>query len=77
MGMPRMQEELGYDGETASPNRVARLMAQQGLVGVPQRRPFRNKRTGSRPDHVRNLERDFVALEPNTKWVTDITCIHR
>ena len=77
MGMPRMHEELGYDGETASPNRVARLMAQHGLFGVPQRRPFRNKRTGVRPDHVRNhLVRDFVALEPNTKWVTDITCIH-
>lgn len=77
IGMPRMHEELGYEGETASPNRVARLMARHGLFGVPQRRPFRSKRTGVRPDYVRNhLERDFVALEPNTKWVTDITCIH-
>lgn len=67
-GMPRMHEELGYDGETASRNRVARLMVRHGLFGVPQRRPFRSKRTGVRPDHVRNhLERDFVALEPNTK----------
>lgn len=70
MGMPRMHEELSYDGETVSPNRVVRLMARHGLFGVPQRRPFRNKRTGVRPDHVRNhLERDFVALEPNTRWV--------
>ena len=77
MGMPRMHEELGYDGETASRNRVARLMARHGLFGVPRRRPFRSKRTGIRPDHVKNhLERDFVALEPNTKWVTDITYIH-
>ena len=76
MGMPRMHEELGYDGETASRNRVARLMRRHRLSGVPKRRPFRSRRPGVRPDHVRNhLERDFVALEPNTKWVTDITCI--
>ena len=77
MGMPRMHEELSYDGETAGRNRVARLMSRHGLFGVPQRRPFRSKHTGVRPDHVRNhLERNFAALEPNTKWVTDITCIH-
>lgn len=76
MGMPRMHEELGYDGETASPNRIARLMASDGLYGVPQRRQWRKKRTGVRPAYVRNhLERDFEALEPNTKWVTDITYI--
>lgn len=76
MGMPRMHEELRYDGETASPNRVARLMVSDGLYGVPQRRQWRKKRTGVRPSTVRNhLERDFEALEPNTKWVTDITYI--
>lgn len=53
MGMPRMHEELGYDGETASRNRVARLMSRYGLFGVPRRRPIRGKRTGVRPNHVR------------------------
>lgn len=77
MGMPRMHEQLRYEGETASPNRVARLMARDGLFGIPQRRAWRKKRSGVRPAHVRNhLERDFAALEPNTKWVTDITYIH-
>ena len=77
MGMPRMHEDLSYVGETASRNRVARLMARDGLFGVPQKRSWQRKRTGVRPDHVRNhLERDFSALEPNTKWVTDITDIH-
>lgn len=76
MGMPRMHEELGYEGETASPNRIARLMAREGLYGVPQQRQWRKKRSGMRPAYVRNhLERDFEALEPNTKWVTDITYI--
>ncbi len=76
MGMPRMHEALGYEGETASPNRVARLMASDGLYGVPQRRQWRSKRSGARPSTVRNhLDRDFEATEPNTKWVTDITYI--
>jgi putative transposase len=60
MGMPRMHEQLSYDGETASPNRVARVMARAGLFGIPQRRQWRKKRSG----------------EPNTKWVTDITYIY-
>lgn len=50
-------------------------MAAEGLQGWP-----RPKRRGQRgqpaltPPGVRNLlERDFTALEPETKWVTDIT----
>lgn len=76
MGAPRMHEALRYEGETASLNRIARLMANDGLYGVPQRRRWRHKSSGVRPVHVRNhLERDFAALEPNTKWVVDITYI--
>jgi len=76
IGMPRMHERLAFEGERASRNRVARLMASAGLYGVPQRRRWRHKRIGTRPSRVRDqLERDFVALEPNTKWVTDITYI--
>lgn len=75
LGAPRMHEDLVEEGETASLNRVARLMARHGLQGWP-----RKKRRGQRaqpsltPPGVRNLlERDFNALEPETKWVTDIT----
>jgi putative transposase len=76
IGAPRMHERLAFEGERASPNRVARLMASAELYGVPQRRRWRHKRVGARPSHVRNhLERDFAANEPNTKWVTDITYI--
>jgi putative transposase len=75
-GSPRMFEELRYLGEPCSRNRVARLMRDDGLRGIPQRRRWRTKRTGTRPDHVQNhLARDFTADEPNTKWVTDITYI--
>lgn len=77
MGMPRMHEDLSYEGETASRNRLARLMARDGLFGVPQKHSWQRKRTGVRPDHVKNhLKRNFLALEPNTKWVTDITYIY-
>ncbi len=75
-GSPRMWEELRYLGEPCSRNRVARLMRDNGLRGVPERRRWRTKLTGTRPDHVQNhLARDFTADEPNTKWVTDITYI--
>jgi len=75
IGVPRMHEDLTHEGETAGKNRIARLMASEGLQGWP-----RKKRRGQRgkpglpPPGVRNrLERDFSALEPETKWVTDIT----
>lgn len=75
LGAGRMHEDLAAEGESASLNRVARLMAADGLQGWP-----RKKRRGQRgqpglaPPGVRNwLERDFTALEPETKWVTDIT----
>jgi putative transposase len=75
LGAPRMHEDLVDEGETASKNRVARLMAVEGLQGWP-----RKKTRGQRgqpsltPPGVQNLlERDFNALEPEAKWVTDIT----
>ncbi|WP_087944982.1 IS3 family transposase [Xanthomonas phaseoli] len=75
LGAGRMREDLAEEGESASLNRVARLMAADGLQGWPRR-----KRRGQRvspavtpPGVVNLLERDFLALEPETKWVTDIT----
>jgi putative transposase len=51
-------------------------MKDDGLRGIPQRRRWRKKPSGTRPDHVQNhLARDFTADEPNTQWVTDITYI--
>jgi putative transposase len=75
IGAPRMHEDLTDEGETASLNRVARLMACAGLQGWPRRRRRRfGGKPGVRPFGVENLlERDFTANEPETKWVTDIT----
>ena len=65
--MPRMHEVL---------DRIARLMARNGLYGIPQRRQWRRKRSGTRPAYVRNHLERLHRTEPNTKWVTDITYIH-
>lgn len=74
LGAPRMRDDLAEEGETASLNRVARLMAADGLQGWPRRKGRGRKRSTARPDGVRNhLKRDFSANEPETKWVTDIT----
>ena len=75
-GSPRIWEDLRYEGEPCGQNRVARLMREADLQGIPQKRRWRRKPSGSRPAYIRNhLEREFQAEEPNTKWVTDITYI--
>jgi putative transposase len=75
-GSPRMCQELRYQGQCCSKNRVARLMRAAGLRGIPQRRRWRHKPSGERPSSIRNhLDRDFAAAAPNAKWVTDITYI--
>lgn len=59
-GCPRIHDELRYEGETCSQNRVARLMHADELRGIPQRRRWRKKGPGTRPDDVQNhLERQF------------------
>ena len=76
LGSPRIWEDLRYEGERCSPNRVARLMRVNGIQGIPIKRRRRSKPSGRRPGDVQNhLQRDFGATEPNTKWVTDITYI--
>ncbi|WP_459042051.1 DDE-type integrase/transposase/recombinase, partial [Stenotrophomonas sp. PSU-St19] len=75
LGAGRMREDLAEEGEIASLNRVARLMAADGLQGWPRRkrRGKRGSPSETPPGVVNLLERDFLALEPETKWVTDIT----
>ena len=74
LGASRMHEDLTAEGESASFNRIARLMSANGIQGWPRKKRRGMGRPKHRPDGVRNhLQRDFNALEPDTKWVTDIT----
>jgi len=75
-GSPRIYEELRYDGETCSLNRVARLMQSNAMAGIPSKRQWRKRKPSMRPDDITNhLNRDFAATEANMKWVTDITYV--
>ncbi|MDR7068137.1 putative transposase [Pseudoxanthomonas japonensis] len=69
LGAGRMQEDLADEGKTASLNRVARLMASDGLQGSPRpkRRGQRSQPALTPPGVCNLLERDFTALEPETK----------
>ncbi|HGN1517488.1 TPA: IS3 family transposase, partial [Pseudomonas aeruginosa] len=75
IGAPRMREDLLDEGETVSLNRVARLMSAERIQGWPRRKKRGLGRVAPRrPAGVKNLlERDFTAVEPERKWVTDIT----
>jgi putative transposase len=76
LGAGRICEDLRDEGEQCSLNRVARLMREDEIRGIPCKKKHRSKPSGARPDDIRNhLSRDFAADEPNTKWVTDITYV--
>lgn len=76
IGSPRMHEDLVDEGASTSLNRVARLMSMHAIQGWPRKKRGRLGRRTDRPPGIRNhLERNFSALESDTKWVTDITAI--
>jgi len=71
-GSPRVWGQLRRNGTRVSRKRVARLMAECGLVGAHARKKWRKGRanTAPAPDLV---ERDFTAVMSNLKWVADVT----
>jgi putative transposase len=76
LGRRRVREDLVDEGERCGVNRVGRLMHGAGLKGIPQKKKWRTKSSGIRPDAVDNhLARDFSATQANDKWVTDITFV--
>ncbi len=75
-GYLRVQAELRAEGECVGKHRVARLMAQMGLVTKGRRRfkvTAQRNETHRRVPNV--LAGDFTAQQPNEKWVADITYI--
>ncbi len=75
-GSPKVWRTLQREGQPCGKHRVARLMKQAGLQGIPAKKRWRGRKAGQRPEGVSNqLARDFSAATPNTKWVTDITYI--
>lgn len=76
-GSPRVWRDLQDWGHVCSENRVARLMRELGLKARSKRRRQPGD-TGVRPEHSiapNLLERQFVAMAPNQRWVSDFTYI--
>ncbi len=75
-GCPRMLAELRDEGELVNHKRVARLMRENGLIGVTRRKKWH---TTTQNPHMRPapdlVERNFTAEEPNQLWVADITYV--
>ena len=75
-GSPRIRAELAESGYRVGRRKVARLMQNARLRGIPKRR---FKVTTQRdPTHAvaKNLiEQDFTAKRPNQRWAADITYV--
>ena len=75
-GSPRVHEQLTQEGCAVGRERVARLLRDMGLVGLPARRVrHTTDSTHGRPVAPNVLERHFEADHPNQRWTTDITFI--
>ncbi len=63
-----MHEGIVAEGETASLNRIARLMKVNDLQGWPREKHRRQGLPNLHPEGVKNLvERNFSSLEPETR----------
>ncbi len=76
-GSPRIHAELQEQGWQVGVNRIARLMAQEGIEGSSSRRRRHSltRQAKVAPDIPDLLERDFTAETPDTRWVTDISYV--
>ena len=75
-GSMRVYQALLRLGVRCGRHRVARLMRQDSLQGVPRRKFKRTTRKmPGRPVALDRVRRDFTATAPNRKWATDITYI--
>lgn len=76
-GRPRIHAELRYEGVRYSGKRVARLMREARVRGIPagrRRRGLTRRREGAAP-HPDLVGRKFSAPEPDRLWVADITYV--
>lgn len=75
-GAPRVHEALLRKGYRCGLNRVARLMSVNKLIPKTVRK-FRITTDSRKSRHPADniLDRQFVADEPNKKWVADVTYI--
>ena len=75
-GSPRVHAELVADGFEVSRKRVARLMAEEGIVGR-RKRAFKKTTDSNHDNPIADnvLDRNFEADAPDKAWVADLTYI--
>lgn len=72
-GYRRITSTLRSTGTLINHKTVQRLMLQLSLKSVVRPKRYKSYR-GTAGKHIENtLNRDFTAVKPNQKWVTDIT----
>lgn len=75
-GSPRICSELRANGETCSRKRIARIMKKYDMAAKMKKR-FKVT-TKANPNEIpapNLLNQDFVAKEPNQRWVADFTYV--
>jgi transposase InsO family protein len=73
-GSPRIVCDLREEGEVVNEKRVARLMREQGIVGLHLRKAKRTTIPAETAPKVADLiGRDFTTGPVNTRWCGDIT----
>ena len=73
-GSPRVHRDLIEDGNHVSEKRVARLMAEEGLVARKRKRfKVTTMSEHDQPIAPNLLDRQFEAAAPNQRWVGDTT----
>lgn len=75
-GAPRLVDELNDSGYSCSLNHVAKLMSEEGLK-ARNGKHFKYSPSGVATNNIADnvLKRDFESVQPNLKWVSDITYI--
>lgn len=73
-GSPRLVADLREDGWVVSEKTVAKSMRRQGLIARKiKRRNGLTKQDKTKAPFPDLINRDFTAVEPNQRWVGDIT----
>jgi putative transposase len=76
-GYRRVHKDLEAQGILAGKNRIQRLMQAKGMRAKTKRKfKVTTNSNHQQPIHDNLLNRDFNALAPNERWVSDITYIH-
>ena len=76
-GYRRIHKDLEAQGILAGKNRIQRLMQAKGMHAKTKRKfKVTTNSNHQQPIHDNLLNRDFNALAPNERWVSDITYIH-